>query len=157
MSLVHRPLWFADCHASPMAGGKPACECQVHSVRQDVWQRAASAGLALPLVQGHGEWVQPPVHSHPPSKRPLPQCQGDFQGMPVTRCDIFQVHTSCKESLQTKCPLGLCKVSVIPPTALNSIDSDGGCLTLSWLTHFLSLPSLGILPSPMPEGVTLVI
>lgn len=25
----------------------------------------------------------------------------------------------------TKCPLGLCKVSVIPPTALNSIDSDG--------------------------------
>uniref|UniRef100_A0A452UFR8 Diacylglycerol kinase n=1 Tax=Ursus maritimus TaxID=29073 RepID=A0A452UFR8_URSMA len=35
------------------------------------------------------------------------------------------VHTSCRESLQTKCPLGLCKVSVIPPTALNSIDSDG--------------------------------
>ncbi|XP_063093143.1 diacylglycerol kinase delta isoform X2 [Cavia porcellus] len=35
------------------------------------------------------------------------------------------VHTSCKESLMTKCPLGLCKVSVIPPTALNSIDSDG--------------------------------
>ncbi|KAM7339666.1 hypothetical protein ACRRTK_000281 [Alexandromys fortis] len=35
------------------------------------------------------------------------------------------VHTSCKESLVTKCPLGLCKVSVIPPTALNSIDSDG--------------------------------
>nr|XP_016806225.1 diacylglycerol kinase delta isoform X4 [Pan troglodytes] len=35
------------------------------------------------------------------------------------------VHTSCKESLLTKCPLGLCKVSVIPPTALNSIDSDG--------------------------------
>uniref|UniRef100_A0A673UCK4 Diacylglycerol kinase n=1 Tax=Suricata suricatta TaxID=37032 RepID=A0A673UCK4_SURSU len=35
------------------------------------------------------------------------------------------VHTACKESLQTKCPLGLCKVSVIPPTALNSIDSDG--------------------------------
>ncbi|XP_056675961.1 diacylglycerol kinase delta isoform X2 [Monodelphis domestica] len=35
------------------------------------------------------------------------------------------VHTSCKESLLAKCPLGLCKVSVIPPTALNSIDSDG--------------------------------
>ncbi|XP_035296996.1 diacylglycerol kinase delta isoform X2 [Cricetulus griseus] len=35
------------------------------------------------------------------------------------------VHSSCKESLVTKCPLGLCKVSVIPPTALNSIDSDG--------------------------------
>uniref|UniRef100_A0A8C8HUF5 Diacylglycerol kinase n=1 Tax=Oncorhynchus tshawytscha TaxID=74940 RepID=A0A8C8HUF5_ONCTS len=35
------------------------------------------------------------------------------------------VHTLCKEQLSTKCPLGLCKVSVIPPTALNSIDSDG--------------------------------
>nr|DBA25974.1 TPA: hypothetical protein GDO54_010291 [Pyxicephalus adspersus] len=35
------------------------------------------------------------------------------------------VHTSCKELLPKKCPLGLCKVSVIPPTALNSIDSDG--------------------------------
>ncbi|CAI9603660.1 unnamed protein product, partial [Staurois parvus] len=35
------------------------------------------------------------------------------------------VHTSCKEILPKKCPLGQCKVSVIPPTALNSIDSDG--------------------------------
>ncbi|XP_039618544.1 diacylglycerol kinase delta-like isoform X2 [Polypterus senegalus] len=35
------------------------------------------------------------------------------------------VHTSCKELLSSKCPLGQCKVSVIPPTALNSIDSDG--------------------------------
>uniref|UniRef100_A0A4W3I9Q8 Diacylglycerol kinase n=1 Tax=Callorhinchus milii TaxID=7868 RepID=A0A4W3I9Q8_CALMI len=35
------------------------------------------------------------------------------------------VHTGCKDMLPTKCPLGQCKVSVIPPTALNSIDSDG--------------------------------
>uniref|UniRef100_A0A8C5G628 Diacylglycerol kinase n=1 Tax=Gouania willdenowi TaxID=441366 RepID=A0A8C5G628_GOUWI len=35
------------------------------------------------------------------------------------------VHWSCKELLSSKCPLGQCKVSVIPPTALNSIDSDG--------------------------------
>ncbi|XP_069053612.1 diacylglycerol kinase delta isoform X2 [Lepisosteus oculatus] len=35
------------------------------------------------------------------------------------------VHTACKELLSNKCPLGQCKVSVIPPTALNSIDSDG--------------------------------
>lgn len=27
----------------------------MHCVRQDLWQRAAPAGLALPLVQGHGE------------------------------------------------------------------------------------------------------
>ncbi|XP_078785946.1 diacylglycerol kinase delta isoform X3 [Oryzias latipes] len=35
------------------------------------------------------------------------------------------VHSTCKEQLSSKCPLGQCKVSVIPPTALNSIDSDG--------------------------------
>ncbi|KAM9318166.1 diacylglycerol kinase delta isoform 2-T3 [Pholidichthys leucotaenia] len=35
------------------------------------------------------------------------------------------VHSACKEQLSSKCPLGQCKVSVIPPTALNSIDSDG--------------------------------
>nr|XP_033815667.1 diacylglycerol kinase delta isoform X2 [Geotrypetes seraphini] len=34
-------------------------------------------------------------------------------------------HSACKDLLPSKCPLGLCKVSVIPPTALNSIDSDG--------------------------------
>ncbi|GCB72831.1 hypothetical protein scyTo_0002213 [Scyliorhinus torazame] len=35
------------------------------------------------------------------------------------------VHTACKELYPRKCPLGQCKVSIIPPTALNSIDSDG--------------------------------
>ncbi|XP_077466690.1 diacylglycerol kinase delta isoform X2 [Stigmatopora argus] len=35
------------------------------------------------------------------------------------------VHSGCREQLSAKCPLGQCKVSVIPPTALNSIDSDG--------------------------------
>lgn len=38
---------------------------------------------------------------------------------------VLQVHSGCKEQLSSKCPLGQCKVSVIPPTALNSIDSDG--------------------------------
>ncbi|OXB79812.1 UNVERIFIED_CONTAM: hypothetical protein H355_000974, partial [Colinus virginianus] len=35
------------------------------------------------------------------------------------------VHTACKDLYPCKCPLGQCKVSIIPPTALNSIDSDG--------------------------------
>ncbi|MBN3303422.1 DGKH kinase, partial [Amia calva] len=35
------------------------------------------------------------------------------------------VHSSCKEQIGKRCPLGQCKVSIIPPTALNSIDSDG--------------------------------
>lgn len=90
---------------------------------------------------------------------PTPMVAGTVAGDAVTlvmRGFLFQVHTSCKESLQTKCPLGLCKVSVIPPTALNSIDSDGGCLTLSWLTCFLGLLSPCPLPSAMPALVTLV-
>ena len=63
----------------------------------------------------------------------------------MTQRPSLQVHTACKDSLVTKCPLGLCKVSVIPPTALNSIDSDGGYL-LSCLGRFLRLPS----PGPPP-------
>ncbi|KAM9710435.1 diacylglycerol kinase eta isoform 4-T4 [Menidia menidia] len=35
------------------------------------------------------------------------------------------VHTACMDQYPRKCPLGQCKVSIIPPTALNSIDSDG--------------------------------
>uniref|UniRef100_A0A8C5C4Q4 Diacylglycerol kinase n=1 Tax=Gadus morhua TaxID=8049 RepID=A0A8C5C4Q4_GADMO len=35
------------------------------------------------------------------------------------------VHTACTDLYPRKCPLGQCKVSIIPPTALNSIDSDG--------------------------------
>ncbi|KPP78454.1 diacylglycerol kinase eta-like, partial [Scleropages formosus] len=35
------------------------------------------------------------------------------------------VHTVCMDLYPAKCPLGQCKVSIIPPTALNSIDSDG--------------------------------
>uniref|UniRef100_H3CDE9 Diacylglycerol kinase n=1 Tax=Tetraodon nigroviridis TaxID=99883 RepID=H3CDE9_TETNG len=35
------------------------------------------------------------------------------------------VHSSCKDQTGKVCPLGQCRVSIIPPTALNSIDSDG--------------------------------
>lgn len=38
---------------------------------------------------------------------------------------LGQVHTACMDLYPRKCPLGQCKVSIIPPTALNSIDSDG--------------------------------
>ncbi|KAJ7410035.1 Diacylglycerol kinase delta [Pitangus sulphuratus] len=48
------------------------------------------------------------------------------------------VHTACKELLPNKCPLGLCKVSVIPPTALNSIDSD----VVSLLSDCMKFPVL---------------
>eukprot|EP00066_Takifugu_rubripes_P029356 XP_011618622.1 PREDICTED: diacylglycerol kinase delta-like [Takifugu rubripes] len=35
------------------------------------------------------------------------------------------VHSGCKDQTGKVCPLGQCRVSIIPPTALNSIDSDG--------------------------------
>ncbi|XP_055965862.1 diacylglycerol kinase eta isoform X3 [Sorex fumeus] len=37
------------------------------------------------------------------------------------------VHTACKDLYHPVCPLGQCKVSIIPPIALNSTDSDGFC------------------------------
>ncbi|XP_016780739.1 diacylglycerol kinase eta isoform X6 [Pan troglodytes] len=37
------------------------------------------------------------------------------------------VHTACKDLYHPICPLGQCKVSIIPPIALNSTDSDGFC------------------------------
>ncbi|XP_012883934.1 PREDICTED: diacylglycerol kinase eta isoform X3 [Dipodomys ordii] len=38
-----------------------------------------------------------------------------------------KVHTACKDLYPPVCPLGQCKVSIIPPIALNSTDSDGFC------------------------------
>ncbi|XP_055868599.1 diacylglycerol kinase delta-like isoform X5 [Biomphalaria glabrata] len=35
------------------------------------------------------------------------------------------VHSSCKDQFSHKCPLGQCRVSILPPTAISSIDSDG--------------------------------
>lgn len=53
----------------------------------------------------------------------------------VFMCVCVQVHSSCKEQMGKACPLGQCRVSIIPPTTLNSIDSDGEIHT----PHFLSL------------------
>ncbi|XP_013412393.1 diacylglycerol kinase delta isoform X2 [Lingula anatina] len=35
------------------------------------------------------------------------------------------VHTSCRETYPKRCPLGQCRVSILPPIAINNIDSDG--------------------------------
>ncbi|XP_041482909.1 diacylglycerol kinase delta-like isoform X2 [Lytechinus variegatus] len=35
------------------------------------------------------------------------------------------VHSGCKAHYPAKCPLGHCRLSIIPPTALNSMSSDG--------------------------------
>ena len=37
----------------------------------------------------------------------------------------LQVHTGCKEATSHKCPLGQCRISILPPTAISNLDSDG--------------------------------
>ncbi|XP_014645443.1 PREDICTED: diacylglycerol kinase eta isoform X2 [Ceratotherium simum simum] len=49
-----------------------------------------------------------------------------FLESPPMACPA-KVHTACKDLYHPICPLGQCKVSVIPPIALNSTDSDGFC------------------------------
>ncbi|XP_053419275.1 diacylglycerol kinase eta isoform X2 [Nycticebus coucang] len=49
-----------------------------------------------------------------------------FLESPLTVCPA-KVHTACKDFYHPVCPLGQCKVSIIPPVALNSTDSDGFC------------------------------
>lgn len=38
---------------------------------------------------------------------------------------ITQIHTGCRDQYPRKCPLGQCRLSILPPTAISSIDSDG--------------------------------
>ncbi|PWA19811.1 hypothetical protein CCH79_00015863, partial [Gambusia affinis] len=49
-------------------------------------------------------------------------CKAIVSGIDLS---LLPVHSSCKEQMGKVCPLGQCRVSIIPPTALNSIDSDG--------------------------------
>ncbi|XP_070213170.1 diacylglycerol kinase delta-like isoform X4 [Littorina saxatilis] len=35
------------------------------------------------------------------------------------------IHVGCRDSYPRKCPLGQCRLSILPPTAISSIDSDG--------------------------------
>uniref|UniRef100_A0A8C3UAC8 Diacylglycerol kinase n=1 Tax=Catharus ustulatus TaxID=91951 RepID=A0A8C3UAC8_CATUS len=64
------------------------------------------------------------------------------------------VHTACKELLPNKCPLGLCKVSVIPPTALNSIDSDGNFMSLGFSSLSLPFAPTGFWKATCPPSCT---
>jgi diacylglycerol kinase (ATP) len=35
------------------------------------------------------------------------------------------VHTHCKENFTKRCNLGICRVSILPPTHVNTVGSDG--------------------------------
>uniref|UniRef100_A0A4W5KHP0 diacylglycerol kinase (ATP) n=1 Tax=Hucho hucho TaxID=62062 RepID=A0A4W5KHP0_9TELE len=62
---------------------------------------------------------------------------------------LNHVHSSCKEQMGKVCPLGQCRVSIIPPTVLNSINSDGfwkatspSCTSPSWSSPSCTSPLL---------------
>lgn len=125
-----------------------------------------TCGSVLRLQDWRCLWCKAMV-SERRGPRPSPEGgQVPCQGAPGVGCEggvaprdhglLLQVHTACKESLLTRCPLGLCKVSVIPPTALNSIDSDGKCHMHASLSPF-SCFSLCVFPSPTLALAVLVI
>jgi len=38
---------------------------------------------------------------------------------------VNEVHAGCRAAVSKACTLGPCRVSVLPPTAITSLDSDG--------------------------------
>jgi len=38
---------------------------------------------------------------------------------------VNEVHAGCRASVSRACSLGACRVSMLPPTAITSLDSDG--------------------------------
>uniref|UniRef100_F7BA62 Diacylglycerol kinase n=1 Tax=Monodelphis domestica TaxID=13616 RepID=F7BA62_MONDO len=47
-----------------------------------------------------------------PSSKPCPMCP-------------YHIHGACRDQFSKKCPLGQYRVSILPPTVLNCMDSDG--------------------------------
>lgn len=134
-----RLLLSAGGHAPPVAGGEPARQRALCCLRPDLRQRPEAAGLAVSMVQGHCKDAPVPVPP-PVAQTALPLLGASLgklrPGAVVLRplallMHMFlcpQVHSACKELFGKRCPLGQYKVSIIPPTALNSIDSDGESL-----------------------------
>lgn len=127
----------AGGHAPSVAGGELARQCTLCRVRPDLRQCPEAAGLAVSLVQGHRKDVPTPVPTPLAAQTALPLLCASLRKLvlealvlhpPALLVQVFlcsQVHSACKELLGKRCPLGQYKVSIIPPTALNSIDSDG--------------------------------
>lgn len=126
----------AGGHAPPVAGGEPACQRTLCRLRPDLRQRPEAAGLAVSLVQGHRKDVSvpvPPAHGTDGTAPPgFIAGETEAGGLVLRPLALLmhmslcpQVHSACKELFGKRCPLGQYKVSIIPPTALNSIDSDG--------------------------------
>ncbi|XP_072361119.1 diacylglycerol kinase eta isoform X4 [Scyliorhinus torazame] len=143
--------WYATSHARPtfcnvcrealsgMTSHGLSCEvckfkahkrCAVRAINNCKWTTLASVGNDI-IEDDEGvamphQWLE----GNLPVSARCAVCDkacGSVRRLQDWRCLWCKaiVHNVCKEQLDRKCPLGPCKLSVIPPTALNSIDSDG--------------------------------
>ncbi|XP_055022557.1 diacylglycerol kinase delta-like isoform X1 [Boleophthalmus pectinirostris] len=143
--------WFACSHARPtycnvcrealsgVTSHGLSCEvckfkahkrCAVRATNNCKWTTLASVGKDI-IEDEDGVWMPHQwLEGNLPVSAKCSVCDktcGSVLRLQDLRCLWCKamVHWSCREQLSVKCPLGQCKVSVIPPTALNSIDSDG--------------------------------
>ncbi|XP_038631178.1 diacylglycerol kinase eta isoform X2 [Scyliorhinus canicula] len=143
--------WYATSHARPtfcnvcrealsgMTSHGLSCEvckfkahkrCAVRAINNCKWTTLASVGNDIieneeGVAMPH-QWLE----GNLPVSARCAVCDkacGSVRRLQDWRCLWCKaiIHNVCKEQLDRKCPLGPCKLSVIPPTALNSIDSDG--------------------------------
>uniref|UniRef100_A0A4W6CKA1 Diacylglycerol kinase n=1 Tax=Lates calcarifer TaxID=8187 RepID=A0A4W6CKA1_LATCA len=104
--------------------------CAVRSTNNCKWTTLASIGIDI-IEDEEGvsmphQWLE----GNLPVSAKCVMCDkncGSVRRLQDWRCLWCKaiVHSSCKEQMGKVCPLGQCRVSIIPPTALNSIDSDG--------------------------------
>ncbi|KAK5893280.1 hypothetical protein CgunFtcFv8_006168 [Champsocephalus gunnari] len=104
--------------------------CAVRSTNNCKWTTLASIGYDIiedeeGVVMPH-QWLE----GNLPVSAKCVVCDkncGSVRRLQDWRCLWCKaiVHNSCKEQMGKVCPLGQYRVSIIPPTALNSIDSDG--------------------------------
>ncbi|XP_067852868.1 diacylglycerol kinase delta isoform X2 [Heptranchias perlo] len=143
--------WYASSHARPtfcnvcrealsrMTSHGLSCEvckfkahkrCAIRAINNCKWTTLASVGNDIiedeeGIAMPH-QWLE----GNLPVSARCAVCDkacGSVRRLQDWRCLWCKaiVHSVCKEQFDRKCPLGQCKLSVIPPTALNSIDSDG--------------------------------
>ena len=41
------------------------------------------------------------------------------------KASVPQIHTTCKEAYTRRCSMGQCRISILPPMAITTLDSNG--------------------------------
>ncbi|KAK6644849.1 hypothetical protein RUM43_001122 [Polyplax serrata] len=143
--------WYATFHArptycnlcrEPLSGvtshglSCEICKCKVHkrcavkALPNCKWTTLASIGQEI-IEDQFGNVIMPHqwMEGNLPVSSKCSVCDKTcgsvlrLQDWRCLWCRAF-VHTACRPQHPVKCPLGLAKVSVVPPTALNSIGND---------------------------------